>query len=93
MSAIYNKTYAARTEHLQIVAREWLDHYHADRPHQGKKNELLTGPKRKGRPPKRRASSGAFRVDLCTSTVGPKRSTCRLTLGCTGPSNKGCFSW
>jgi putative transposase len=30
--------------HLYAVARSWLDHYHAERPHQGVENELLVKP-------------------------------------------------
>lgn len=29
------------TKHLDSVARAWLEHYHAERPHQGRENELL----------------------------------------------------
>lgn len=30
--------------HLDSVANSWLDHYHAQRPHQGRENELLVRP-------------------------------------------------
>ena len=30
--------------HLDRVADSWLDHYHAERPHQGRENELLVRP-------------------------------------------------
>jgi putative transposase len=29
------------TKHLDSVIRSWLEHYHAERPHQGRENELL----------------------------------------------------
>lgn len=58
-------------QHLQVVAREWLKHYHADRPHQGKENELLTGPKRKGRPPKKPADEPIRLSDVrCRQRLG-----------------------
>lgn len=31
-------------KHLDAVARSWLAHYHAERPHQGRENELLVPP-------------------------------------------------
>lgn len=32
-------------KHLDSVARAWLDHYHAERPHQGRENEPLVRPR------------------------------------------------
>lgn len=32
------------TKHLNGVVRSWLEHYHAERPHQGRENELLVSP-------------------------------------------------
>jgi putative transposase len=35
--------------HLNLLVREFLEHYHMERPHQGKENELLVVPKTKRR--------------------------------------------
>ncbi len=35
------------TKHLDSVAATWLEHYHGERPHQGKGNELLLRLRRK----------------------------------------------
>ncbi|MBC7854828.1 MAG: transposase, partial [Pirellulaceae bacterium] len=41
--------------HLNLLVREFLEHYHMERPHQAKENELLVKPKtkrrRKAKPP------------------------------------------
>jgi hypothetical protein len=29
--------------HLRYLIREWLEHYHTERPHQGRGNSVLTG--------------------------------------------------
>jgi putative transposase len=32
---------SARSEHLRAAVREFVDHYHEERPHQGLGNELI----------------------------------------------------
>lgn len=38
-------------KHLDSVVRSWLEHYHAERPHQGRENELLVRPLRNEKHP------------------------------------------
>jgi putative transposase len=38
--------------HFNYLVAEWLGHYHTERPHQAKQNELLKQPKKRGRPKK-----------------------------------------
>jgi putative transposase len=56
--------------HLDSVAHSWLDHYHAERPHQGRENELLVWP------PGMRKSKAA---DAATFSLREVR--CRKRLG------------
>lgn len=35
------------TEHMDVLAQEFVQHYHTERPHQGKDNELLTLPQKR----------------------------------------------
>ncbi|MEM7205671.1 MAG: integrase core domain-containing protein [Planctomycetota bacterium] len=34
--------------HLERALREYVDHYHSERPHQGLGNEVMDGPERSG---------------------------------------------
>jgi len=57
-------------KHLDGVARSWLEHYHAERPHQGRENELLV------RPPVTKKSAA---TDAATFSLREVR--CRKRLG------------
>ena len=39
--------------HLDYLVAEWLEHYHTERPHQAKHNELLLARKPRWKKPKR----------------------------------------
>lgn len=59
------------TKYLDHVARTWLAHYHAERPHQGCENELLDRPleaKTSAAPPDDRMLS--FRHVRCRKLLG-----------------------
>lgn len=57
-------------QHLDTVARSWLAHYHAERPHQGRENELLV------RTPAAEKSAG-----IDTTTFSLRDVRCRKRLG------------
>ena len=56
--------------HLDTIARSWLAHYHAERPHQGRENELLV------RPPTAEKSA-----TIDTATFSLRDVRCRKRLG------------
>ncbi len=43
-------------QHMDHVCREYLAHYHNERPHQSLENEPVTAPKKRGRPKSRRGN-------------------------------------
>jgi putative transposase len=43
--------------HFNHLVAEWVEHYHTERPHQAKDNELLNAPKKRGRPKTKRLTS------------------------------------
>lgn len=57
-------------KHLNSVTRSWLAHYHAERPHQGRENELLV------RPP----TSEKF-ATIDSATFSLRNVRCRTRLG------------
>jgi len=59
--------------HLNLLVREFLEHYHTERPHQAKDNEVLTMPKDK--PPKQQRKKSnpdksGFGVLMCRERLG-----------------------
>ena len=48
--------------HMDYLCREFLEHYHAERPHQGLDNELLAATPRKKKAAARPDSSGRCRL-------------------------------
>ena len=41
-------------QHMDVVCKEFLAHYHGDRPHQSLENDPITKPKKRGRPKTKR---------------------------------------
>lgn len=41
-------------QHMDVVCKEFLDHYHTERPHQSFRNDPLNKPKKRGRPKTKR---------------------------------------
>lgn len=56
-------------KHLNYLVAEWLAHYHDERPHQGKENELLGAAQTEanGKPP---SGPFALRDLLCRQRLG-----------------------
>jgi putative transposase len=60
--------------HFDYLVREWLEHYHTERPHQGLNNQPLRQPKRRGRPRK-------HNVLVAEQTVPPSDVRCKQRQG------------
>jgi putative transposase len=57
-------------KHLDVVARSWLKHYHVERPHQGRENELLVRSKRTEKPQVAAATTFSLRDVRCRNRLG-----------------------
>jgi len=57
-------------KHLDSVVRVWLEHYHAERPHQGRENELLVRSPRTNKPQVADAAAFSLRDIRCRKRLG-----------------------